>query len=1096
MKSLNWLHISDFHCGQGSQWLWNNFKHVFLADLEHVIKKIGRLDLVIFSGDLTQRGSEEEFNVLTSQLIEMWEVFRSVGSDPLIFHVPGNHDLVRPAAKDARVKMLAHWQDDPDIPAEFWADGPSNQYKSVVTEAFGNYMEWSSSLHAVGIKTPAVIEGIIPGDRSASVEIDGISVGIIGLNSAFLHYSDNMQGKLELDLRQLNALTENNPPAWLQRQTINLLVTHHPPDWLSKEAGENYSTEIFPSGRFLAHLYGHMHEPDMEDTKKGGSKGRRFVQAASLFGMEYFGDGTKTRLHGYSCGQVIISDNEAKLRLWPRIGSVSKRSKDRKIAPDHENFDLKTGEEFTEDLLFLDGKVSSSLQSVRREELSLTVEVTPAESQKVLETTRTYLGDAPQHVAIRLLEQRACIDGLKKNRLVWISADWGLGLDGFIWSVLKSSNIENLPFHRISLKNYTDRGNFITQFAIDNGCSFAEYSTALASAGEVVILLEDAPVSAIDAMGGRREHDALKLAQTLLDFCSNLKIFVSSRTRPVNVPITTVTLSPLDEAETRSYLLAHPSVGGNVGSPEGVNLIFRRSGGLPSKIDSGLKKLRVLSLAELADESAMGRASVAISGELVPDALVRAVAELRDSKDGLFARSFLLLKFLAVLPHGESIERLKRIEPTCPIFSSHAELLLDRDLVQVRSSTISLSNGRAAADRLKIIFAPQPVIEYILSLMSQQEILALVKKAIVLYFGDEWRTGHGSLRKLSGILVSDEGALVANPHSLVLRLLADDATWAGEHAPKSAFNLCRTYTSALLTGKHYRSAVIACKEVLAANDNRFAGPEINDIEFTLAQSLRMSGEHQEAREYIEKLLKGSLSNERKAHMLTVLAMIQQRLEDPAALQTARSVIEIKPDSANALQAKSIILELEEDKSNKRELVKLELEARKRGFDVVANNIALGRVSTSSERQTNLSFDVLNSVYSSAIDSDDKYTAARAMEKIGRISLHAGRALTEDQVRQLMETYEYLYGERFESLFESVHKSLWEYFESLNDVPNLLSLFRHSSFIWRLYDNDQSEKRYSDRLIAKAKKILAVDILKADKNTAYFLLRTPQGRQDD
>jgi hypothetical protein len=372
--------------------------------------------------------------------------------------------------------------------------------------------------------------------------------------------------------------------------------------------------------------------------------------------------------------------------------------------------------------------------------------------------------------------------------------------------------------------------------------------------------------------------------------------------------------------------------------------------------------------------------------------------------------------------------------------------------------------------------------------MSESEINSLVKKAIALYFGEHWKKSGTSLRKLSGVLVSDEGTLVANPHSLVLRLLADDATWVDAKSPIPVFNLCRTYTGALIDGRHYRSAVIACKEIIAANDERYAGQEVVDIEFTLARSLRMLGDYEAARDLLEKLKNQKGSNQYRAHILLNLALTQLRLDDPAAVATANLVIDLVPNSEHAIQAKSIIFELEEDRSNKKELLLLEQDARRRGFNIAANNIALGRVALNTDRRANLNFNVLEEVYKTAIESNDKYTAARAMDKIGLLCLKSSRGLSHNQVRALMETYEYLYGERFRSMFDSVHASLWEYFERLNDVPNLLSLFRHSSLIWRLDDDEQKERKYAEKLIASAKQILGVDILSADKDTAYFLLR--------
>ena len=46
----------------------------------------------------------------------------------------------------------------------------------------------------------------------------------------------------------------------LAAEDFALLMTHHPPTWLTTKAREELYGEIAPPGRFVAHLYGHMHE--------------------------------------------------------------------------------------------------------------------------------------------------------------------------------------------------------------------------------------------------------------------------------------------------------------------------------------------------------------------------------------------------------------------------------------------------------------------------------------------------------------------------------------------------------------------------------------------------------------------------------------------------------------------------------------------------------------------------------------------------------------------------------------------------------------------------------------------------------------------
>src|SRR5687768_12333883 len=130
-KNISWLHLSDSHFGQKYQWLWPNFKSIFLHDLRRLSLEVGSIDLVIFSGDLTQSGQKEEYELLTNALKEIWEMWADINQCPKLFTVPGNHDLVRPTENNTCMKALVNWNKDPQVVEEFWKT-PNNQYVNLI----------------------------------------------------------------------------------------------------------------------------------------------------------------------------------------------------------------------------------------------------------------------------------------------------------------------------------------------------------------------------------------------------------------------------------------------------------------------------------------------------------------------------------------------------------------------------------------------------------------------------------------------------------------------------------------------------------------------------------------------------------------------------------------------------------------------------------------------------------------------------------------------------------------------------------------------------------------------------------------------------
>ena len=79
------LHLTDLHVGMNSQdWLWPSAKKGLFSDLGNIHDKVGGIDLVIFSGDLTQKATEDEYKKLNDVLSDVWELFKSHGANGVV----------------------------------------------------------------------------------------------------------------------------------------------------------------------------------------------------------------------------------------------------------------------------------------------------------------------------------------------------------------------------------------------------------------------------------------------------------------------------------------------------------------------------------------------------------------------------------------------------------------------------------------------------------------------------------------------------------------------------------------------------------------------------------------------------------------------------------------------------------------------------------------------------------------------------------------------------------------------------------------------------------------------------------------------------
>jgi 3',5'-cyclic AMP phosphodiesterase CpdA len=302
---VRWVHFSDIHVGVPDQhWLWPRFESQLLKDLEVACAKTGGLDVVIFSGDLTQQALPEEFNRFEEIIGRVLDKLETLGGRPQIVTVAGNHDLRRPdAVAPSSIATAQYWQ-KPELRDRFWNE-EGGGYCSFIREVFSSYTEWRDRAIRRGIHVKASSIGLLPGDASYIIDTPAGRLGLVCLNSSWLQLgAGDYTGELHVDTRQILAVTGGHPDDWVQQNHFNLIVTHHPPEWLHRNSFDFWNNDINPAGRFDLHLFGHMHAPSTWSISHGGGHSRRSVQAASLFGLEVFGDGTKKRIQGYSANEI------------------------------------------------------------------------------------------------------------------------------------------------------------------------------------------------------------------------------------------------------------------------------------------------------------------------------------------------------------------------------------------------------------------------------------------------------------------------------------------------------------------------------------------------------------------------------------------------------------------------------------------------------------------------------------------------------------------------------------------------------------------------------------------------------------------------
>lgn len=345
---ISWLHVSDLHVSKNDVVntrlrrtggaLWAHGLREFFDDLDEQLERLAMVpDLLLITGDLVFSGGEQEYRDFDSDFLKpLTKRLEARGGEPLLLAVPGNHDILRPKGLHDKVafELLRRYEDEREpLVAELRKALWRAQDGNFVAPLFSPYSEWMTRALWQPLEKPEARKTglrlvwhrrspLIPGDVAVIVEKEGMTLLLVGLNSAWLQFDGgDFKGKLHVPAEQLHAALDDDDHAALQRfESVDdaLLLMHHPPDWLSPAALVDFERLVHPADRkqFSALLFGHMHEGRSKAESVDGGAPRYSYQSPSLFGYEHYGASTLRLDIGYSLG-AIYDDGE--IRVWPRV---------------------------------------------------------------------------------------------------------------------------------------------------------------------------------------------------------------------------------------------------------------------------------------------------------------------------------------------------------------------------------------------------------------------------------------------------------------------------------------------------------------------------------------------------------------------------------------------------------------------------------------------------------------------------------------------------------------------------------------------------------------------------------------------------------
>lgn len=285
------LHFSDFHLRPNKQ--GERSMDIFdrMMDKLQEIRQEANIDLVIFSGDMIDKGGTN----FGKPLAECLQDFKDKIISPLVnqlqigYHqflfVPGNHEVVRDLRDEEK---LGEIKSETDV-ENFLSD---NEPVPHLQEFLCFQKKYYDSLAVPGLEVKH--NGL---SITLKMPINGKMIGISLLNTAWMCGSDNDRGKIMLGLSQINR-------SWFEIKDcqIKLAISHHHYNFL-EECDGNKISEVLHK-HYDIYAVGHTH--GMKTTHEEDENGSLFISVAA--GNLY--DNLHEERNMYKNGFTILEYND------------------------------------------------------------------------------------------------------------------------------------------------------------------------------------------------------------------------------------------------------------------------------------------------------------------------------------------------------------------------------------------------------------------------------------------------------------------------------------------------------------------------------------------------------------------------------------------------------------------------------------------------------------------------------------------------------------------------------------------------------------------------------------------------------------------
>lgn len=286
-EPIVWLHLSDIHyCPELMGWAMRPLEEL-IEDLRQV-SKTHRIspDFLFLTGDLAfgeipESQIAKQYEAFGAYLDKVREAFPCTIPKSHVFVVPGNHDVNRRKINRGNELEVTEWLKNDEARTLNQIDDLLRKGGENLGRFIRRLDEYRNFLDAYGLNhlLKSFPEQLTYG---LTYLVRDISVGIAGLNTAWLAGEEHDEGRLFISRWQLETVSRE-----VKDCRLRIALSHHPPRWLSPFERDHIEERI--QRLFHFHLHGHEHRlaPNVNNSHASIASSAAFKSTNSDHGYNF-----------------------------------------------------------------------------------------------------------------------------------------------------------------------------------------------------------------------------------------------------------------------------------------------------------------------------------------------------------------------------------------------------------------------------------------------------------------------------------------------------------------------------------------------------------------------------------------------------------------------------------------------------------------------------------------------------------------------------------------------------------------------------------------------------------------------------------------